>query len=290
MSKKNKLEIPVFKLDKKNKRACDIAKKVQFLDIESSLVDARVFRTGLQTINANQLSNTTKILTVAGGSMYDLAFKGEKGIWGFSNHQSSTFKKDPLDDTEVLEKVWRKLDEADVVVAHNSRFDKGHLMGRFLELGWALPSRFALVCTYRSLHGYDLTSKKLDELSQTLVGTEKIHTDFSLWNRCSDGEVSAFKEMLRYNKGDIYETMFKLYMRTCQYYPQKSVDLTDHSLPLAQCRVTGRLLDELEDVHTNHSTGKQYQLYHNPENNLYYVDRYCVGSKKAGIGKVKHHM
>ena len=55
-------------------------KKVVFLDIETSLVDARVFRTGKQAVTASQMTGVTKILTVAGGSFYDLYTKGEKGV------------------------------------------------------------------------------------------------------------------------------------------------------------------------------------------------------------------
>lgn len=267
-----------------------VMKSVQFIDIETSLNQAYVFRTGKQSVNANQLTTTTKILTVAGGTMYDLYTKGKKSVWGISNHHfEETFKKDPHDDTKLLEKMWDILDEADVVVAHNGRFDEGWLRGRFLELGWKQPSRFSLICTYQGLRKYNMTSKKLDELSQNLIGTKKITTDFNLWLRCAKGEVKAFEEMLKYNKGDIYDTMFKVYMRTCQYYPQKSVDMTDHSLETPQCRVTGHLLEKMDELYTKHTTGKQYYQYINPKNGIVYVDRYCVQSKKADKGKIRHH-
>jgi hypothetical protein len=284
------LEIPEVQFDTTNPRVIEIMKKVQFLDIETSLVDAKVFRTGLQNINANQLSSTTRILTVAGGSMYDLYTKGESGVWGYGNHHTrDTFKKDPLDDTEVLRKVWYILDRAEVIVAHNARFDKAWLLGRFLELGWKLPSRFSVVCTYRNLHDYNMTSKKLDELSHNLVGTNKLPTDFTLWVRCSEGDKKAFEEMMTYNKGDIYDTLFKVYMRTCQYAPQKCIDMTDYTTSVPQCRVTGYELEELDICHQNHTTGLTYLLYRNPSNGLQYVDRYNTNSKKSGKGFVKHY-
>jgi len=284
------LEIPEVGFVITNPHVKAIMHKVQFLDIETSLLDAKVFRTGLQNINANQLSSTTRILTVAGGSMYDLYTKGERGIWGYSNHHTkTTFKKDPLDDTEVLRKVWYILDRAEVIVAHNARFDKSWLLGRFLELGWKLPSRFSVVCTYRNLHDYNMTSKKLDELSHNLVGTNKLPTDFTLWARCSKGDKKAFEKMMTYNKGDIYDTLFKVYMRTCQYAPQKCIDMTDYTTAIPQCRVTGDELEELDICHQNHTTGLTYLLYRNPNNGLQYVDRYNTNSKKSGKGFVKHY-
>ena len=286
----NKLKMPDIEFDLSNQHVIDTMQKVTFLDIETSLLDARVFRTGKQQINANQLRNTTKILTVAGGSMLDLYTKGEKGIWGVGNHQfKKRFKADPLDDTETLERVWHILDQSDVIVAHNARFDRSWLLGRFLELGWKLPSRFSTICTYRNLHQFNMTSKKLDELSRNLINTKKISTDFSLWDRCSNGEKAAFDEMLKYNKGDIGQTLFKVYLRTCQYNPQLSVDMTDHSLELPQCRVTGDLLEDY-GTHVNHTTGLEYYLYQNTKNGLIYRDRYTTDSKKADIGKVRFYI
>lgn len=286
----DELKMPKLKFNTQSAHVRKVMRSVEFIDIETSLNQAYVFRTGKQSVNANQLTTTTKILTVAGGSMYDLYTKGKKAVWGISNHHFKTpFKKDPHDDTKLLEKVWKILDKADVIVAHNGRFDEGWLRGRFLELGWKQPSRFSLVCTYQGLRKYNMTSKKLDELSQNLCGTKKISTDFNLWLRCAKGEVKAFEEMLKYNKGDIYDTMFKVYMRTCQYYPQKSVDMTDHSSEVPQCRVTGHVLEPLDEPYTKHTTGKQYNRYINPKNGIMYIDRYCTKSKMSGIGKIKHH-
>ena len=285
-----KIKVPEMELDMSNPHIRKVTKKVQFLDIETSLIEARVFRTGKQNINADQLTGTTRILTVAGGSMYDLYTKGEAGIWGHSNHHNlSTFNEDPLDDTFVLRKIWNILDKADTIVAHNARFDKGWLLGRFLELGWKLPSKFSVVCTFQNLGAFNMTSKKLDELSKNLIGTEKIPTDISLWMRCSDGDMSAFEEMLRYNKGDIFDTLFKVYMRTAQYTPESCVDLTDYSVEIPQCKVTGDQLVMEPKRFLNRTNGLKYFVYKNINNGLQYVDRYNVNSKKANIGLIKPH-
>jgi len=284
------MTVPELILDMNDPHVKRITKKVQFLDIETSLIEARVFRTGLQNINADQMTGTTRILTVAGGSMFDLYTKGEEGIWGFSNHHcNETFEDDPLDDTYVLRAVWKILDKADVIVAHNARFDKSWLLGRFLELGWKLPSKFSVVCTYQNLHAFNMTSKKLNELSRNLIGTEKIHTDMSLWMGCSDGDRASFEQMLKYNKGDIYDTLFKVYMRTCQYTPQTGIDFTDYSLKIPQCRITGDLLIMQKKKHHCKLTGLHYHVYINPNNGIQYVDRYNTNSRKSDIGLVKHY-
>lgn len=279
--------IEPIKISLKTQYIRERTKKVVMIDIETSLIDARVFRTGLQQVNAHQLTSAGRILTVAGGSMYDLMTKGIKGVWGHSNHHfPTTFKNDPLDDTGVLKKVWKILDDCEVMVAHNARFDKDWLLGRFAQKGWPLPSPFETICTYQSLHGLRMDSKKLNELSKTLVGTKKISTDFGLWMRCSDGDVSAFKEMMTYNIGDIYETLYQVYMRTCRYYPDRCVDLSDPDSDAIQCKVTGEGL-VTNGTHSNRTTGLEYSRYLNEEYGIHYVDRYTVDSKKAGLGKIK---
>lgn len=284
-----KLKMPELKFDFKDKHIKRLAKKVMFIDIETSLVDAKVFRTGNQYIQASQLTSQTRILTMAGGSLYDLATKGEQGVWSCSNHRSSTFKKNPLDDTEILATVWDILDKAEVIVAHNASFDKGWLFGRFLELGWKLPSRFFLFCTYRNLTPFNLTSKKLDELSQTLIGTKKISTDMNLWMRCSEGDKSAFVEMENYNIGDIYNTMYKVFIRTAYYNPIKAIDFTNPDTDTANCRVDGSVL-KWKGLHYNRANGLEYDTYINNRTGTMYIDRYNTRSKKSNQGYVRPHV
>lgn len=284
------LKMPQLKFNVSNRHVASVMKDVTFLDIETSINPVWAFRTGKQYVTIDQMEETTKILTVAGGSMYDLYTKKKKGVWSVGNHHfKKAFKNDPLNDTELLRRVWKILDEAKVVVAHNGRFDEGWLRGRFLEKGWKQPSRFSLVCTYQGLRGYNMSSKKLDFLSKQLCGTAKIPTEIALWIECSRGNIKAFERMEKYNIGDVYDTLFKVYLRTSQYYPQYAVDMTDYSKQIAQCRVTGHLLKNMEELYTNHTTGLQYRLYNNPKNGLVYRDRYNINSKKSGLGYIRHH-
>ena len=283
-----KLKMPTLKFNLDDDFIRRTAKKVLFIDIETSLIDARVFRAGLQQVNAAQATSKTRILTVAGGTLYDLVGQGEGGVWSCSNHRSSTFKKDPLDDTEILATVWYELDKAEVVVAHNATFDKGWLFGRFLELGWKLPSRFFLFCTYRNLQNFNMVSKKLDELSQTLIGTKKIATNMDLWMRCSEGEKEAFIEMEEYNIGDVFNTLFKVFMRTAYYNPSKSIDFSNPKNERANCRVDGSVLEDY-GTHRNRLNGLDYRLYKNKNAGIVYISRYNTKSKKADVGLVRHH-
>jgi DNA polymerase III epsilon subunit-like protein len=267
----------------------NVMKKTTFLDIETSLVEAYTFRTGMQRINIDQLKegSQTKLLTAAWGTWHDLYYYGEDGVKSVSNHhRKSAFKKDPLDDTYVLRKLWDVLDQSDIIVAHNAAFDRGWIEGRFMDLGWKQPSKYYVYCTFRTLHGLNGNSKKLDYLSQKLAGTEKVkHDGMSLWIRCAEGDVSAFEEMEEYNIGDIYDTLYQVYMRTALYVNRyKCIDLAGEGL---FCSVTGDPLVKQEALYKNRNTALQYYTYINEYYNLEYRDRYNIRSKKAGAGLIR---
>ena len=279
-----------LEFDINNPHIASVMKDVQFLDIETSLIDARVFRPGTQFVGAHQTSSTTRLLTVAGGTMYDLYTKGEEGMWSFGNHMSPSFSDNPLDDTFVLRRLWDILDHAKVVVAWNASFDVGHLNGRFLECGWPLPSKYSVVCPFRALKRYRLTSKKLDQMSKFLLDSAKIPTNFDLWDKCSNGDVDAFEEMMRYNRGDIHDTLYKLYIRIAPYIPDHAVDFVDYDLEYPQCKVNGDELEWLDATWTDRKNGRVYQLYYNESLGITYRDRYPESSPRSGRGFVRHHV
>lgn len=278
----------MLNFDISNKHIANVMQDAVFLDIETSLVNARVFKPGTQYIAAHQLNSETRILTVAGGTLYDLYTKGNQGMFGFGNHMADTFADNPLDDTFVLRRIWDILDKAKVIIAHNARFDTGWINGRFLELGWPLPSRCKVVCTYQMLNKINLTSKKLDQLSKTLIGTRKLPTNFDLWDRCSNGEVAAFKEMMEYNKGDIADTLYEVYMKIAPYSPDKAIDMINYEAGDVFCKVDGSPLEYLEDMYVNRNTGKLHQLYFNPILGITYVDKKHEEHELAGTGLIKH--
>ena len=277
-----------FKLDFSDPFIKKKAQSVQFLDIETSLINARVYSPGQQFVAAHQTSSYTTLLSVAGGTMYDLMTKGEKGVWSFANHHDKkAFAKDPLDDTFVLRRIWDICDKAEVIIAHNAKFDESWILGRFLQKGWPLPSKFSVVCSYQGLSQFAFASKKLDQLSKQLNNTKKISTSFSLWDRCSNGDIKAFKQMEKYNRGDIYDTLFKVYTRTCMYYPDYAVDFSDPTSEIPQCKVDGSELEWLDDYYISRSNGCEYQLYYNPVYNITYRDRFNVDSTKAYKGFIR---
>jgi hypothetical protein len=228
----------------------------------------------------------TKILTAAWGTWWDLYNGGAEYVYSAGNHDKKrAFKKDPLDDTYVLGLLWHVLDDADIIVAHNAAFDRGWIEGRFMDLGWKKPSKYYVYCTYQTLHGINGNSKKLDYLSQKLIGTKKVkHEGFPLWVACQTGDVEAFQKMEEYNIGDIYDTLYKVFMRTALYVNRvKCIDLSGEG---NYCSVTGDELVMQDEVYTNRLNGLKYYTFINEKYNLVYRDRYNIRSKKANCGYI----
>ena len=283
-----KIEMPEFEPNIDRAHVENVMKKTVFVDIETSLIELYSFRLGMQQPNIESLKegSQTKLLTAAWGSWWDLYNGGAEYVHSVGNHhRKQAFNKDPLDDTYVLRKLWQVLDDADIIVAHNAAFDRGWIEGRFMDLGWKKPSKYYVYCTYQTLHGLNGVSKKLDYLSHKLIGTEKVkHEGLPLWIGCQNGDVESFEKMEAYNIGDIYDTLYKVFMRTALYVNRtKCIDLAGTGV---FCSVTGDPLVKQEEPYRNRLTGLLYHTYVNEKYNLEYRDRYNVRSKKANSGYI----
>jgi len=148
--------------------------------------------------------------------MLSFAFKwlGDKTVKAFSLPDFKSYKKDKTDDKELLKELWKLLDEADVVVGHNSNsFDIRKTNARFIANGFTKPSPYKTVDTLREARKtFFFNSNKLNHLSQLLGFGEKIETGgFKLWIECMSGNMKAWKQMVKYNKHDVV-LLEKLYL------------------------------------------------------------------------------
>ena len=109
------------------------------------------------------------------------------------------------DDSRVLSSIWKLLDEADIVIAHNGdRFDLRKLKARFLANNIMPPMPYKTVDTLKvARKEFALSSNKQDYITKLLGVQEKLDTDFQLWLDCMNGDTEALKRMERYNKHDV---------------------------------------------------------------------------------------
>lgn len=115
----------------------------------------------------------------------------------------------------VLEKAWRLMDDADVIVWHNgSKFDMKKLNTKFLIYGYPPPSVYLGVDTLKTAkETFSFSYNRLDELGKELgIGT-KHKMIFENWKRCAEGDKEYLDKMLYYCKNDVAPLLEDVYLK-----------------------------------------------------------------------------
>lgn len=174
--------------------------KVLFLDIETSPIIAHVWALFDQNVALNQIVQDWSILSWSAKWMHE-----DKIMYQDVRHE-----KDVNNDKNILKGIWELLDEADIVIGHNSkRFDIKKLNARFVLNGMQPPSSFKQIDTLTiAKKHFAMTSNKLEYLADKLgVKYKKLKSKkfpgHSLWTQCLAHNMNAWKEMESYNKHDV---------------------------------------------------------------------------------------
>lgn len=111
---------------------------------------------------------------------------------------------------QMLEKMFKLLDEADIVVAHNGdKFDLPHIQGRGLVLGLKPPAPYKTVDTVKVARDqFNFPSNSLEYLCKVLnlknkKDGHKKFPGFELWLGVLANNPEAWDEMREYNIMDI---------------------------------------------------------------------------------------
>src|SRR5512139_461679 len=109
-------------------------------------------------------------------------------------------------DYDLAIDLWRLLDEADIVVAHNGAdFDIKCIKARFIAHGLKPPAPYRVVDTKKELKKVSrFSSNKLDWICKQLDLGKKIeHEGWELWLKCMGGDRAAWARMKKYNRHDV---------------------------------------------------------------------------------------
>jgi hypothetical protein len=109
------------------------------------------------------------------------------------------------DDKRVLKSIWKLLEEADIIIAHNAiKFDVRVLNARFILNGLKPTSPYQVIDTLQiAKKNFRFTSNRLDYLGKLFTNKGKIDTNFDLWRGCDNGDQESLDYMLKYNKEDV---------------------------------------------------------------------------------------
>lgn len=175
--------------------------RVLILDIEMAPVLAWVWSLWKQNIGINQINADSYILCWAAKWWGDDAIMSD----ALPNHKQH-YRLNPECDLKVCGTLWKIMDRADIIVAHNGdRFDIPLANARFIRHGMQPPAPAKQVDTFKiAKSAFNLTSNKLDWLGEHLgVGRKVQHDGFDLWVRCMRGDQQSWADMVDYCRGDV---------------------------------------------------------------------------------------
>ena len=200
--------------------------KVLIFDIETFPIIASVWGLKDQNISLNQIRQDWSVMA------WGAKWLGQKQVY----YRDTSCNKDVRDDKNILEGMWKLLDEADVVITQNGKgFDSKKLNARFIQHGMKPPSPYKHLDTYLiARSAADFTSNKLEYLTANLNTKYKKdgHKNFpgmSLWNECEKGNWRAWAEMKKYNILDVLSTE-ELYTKLKDWAPQ-AMPSVHHNCP-----------------------------------------------------------
>lgn len=108
----------------------------------------------------------------------------------------------------LVEKLWKELDEADYIIAHNGKaFDNKKIKAKFLEYGFPIPSPYRVIDTLKiAKDNFRLSSNKLDYILRLLEKAGKLDAGgMETWLGCMNGCPESWKTMKTYNLQDTTE-------------------------------------------------------------------------------------
>lgn len=179
-------------------------------DIETSPSIAYHWRRWKENISEAQVIQNSYVLT------WSAKWLGDDRVVADSVHLHNSADELGLpNDFEVVNSLWHMLDEADIIIHQNGdNFDLPTMNSRFVYWGLYPPHPSKSVDTLKiAKKEFRFPSNSLDSLARYLgLDVSKIKTDFELWRRCMEGDISAYEEMLTYNMRDV-EVLEEVYLR-----------------------------------------------------------------------------
>lgn len=172
--------------------------EVWVLDIETSPLEAYVFQSNVWrgNINQDQVISEWFMLTwsakkLFGDTVYSERLTGKEAV--------------KENDSRIVAKMWKILDDADIVIAHNGdKFDVPNLNTRFIVNDLYPPSPYQSIDTLKiARRQFGFTHNNLDALARVLGFDAKMKTDFELWKRAKNGDDEALEYMRTYNDQDV---------------------------------------------------------------------------------------
>ena len=132
------------------------------------------------------------------------------------------FKKNPNDDYHVVKTLHEVLSNVDVIVHHyGDNFDIKKFNTRAVFHGFTPLPPIIQIDTFKiAKQKFKFNTNRLDYIGRFLGLGNKIKTENELWLECLSGNAKAVKDMVRYNKQDVY-LLERVYDKLSPFVPAK---------------------------------------------------------------------
>jgi len=177
---------------------------ILIFDIETSLMEVYVWGLYKQFISHNNIIKDNKgnyktwfMLSYAAKWLYD-----DNIISDIVTPEEAINR----DDKRILKSIWKLLERADIVIAHNGdRFDLRKINARFVSNDILPPTSFRTIDTFKvTRREFAFESFKQDFLTKKFKLQEKKATGgIDLWIEVQKGNQEAIDKMLDYNIHDV---------------------------------------------------------------------------------------
>lgn len=209
--------------------------KILLFDIENAPAIAYIWQSKTEYVNPEMIKDEWYMMCWAA------KWLGEKKIMSSALCDHKGYDPRNPNDKQLLGELWKLLDEADIVVAHNGKsFDCKKANACFIKHGITPPSPYIVIDTLTEARKHFMfTSNKLNELGKVLGVGAKIHTGgFKLWLDCMLGDTKAWNKMKKYCRNDVL-LLEKVYLKLRPYMKNHPCTAFDGKCP--RCGSTAML-------------------------------------------------
>ena len=164
------------------------------------------------------------------------------------------------DDERITNSLWKMIEEADIIIAHNGRrFDVKKMNTRFLLHQLPPPSPYQVIDTLGIVKKeFGFTSNKLDSIAGYFNLEPKLTTGFDLWRNCMKGDLESLTSLRRYNEHDV-ELLEEVYLKIRPWvksHPNIGLYVESENMVCANCGS-----DNLKYVGNYHTHVSKYETY-----------------------------
>lgn len=173
--------------------------RILHIDIETAPMLAWVWGLFKQNVAIGQIHQDWHMLCWAA------KWQGQRRVIKDALWFHQEYQEDRTNDRTILTSLWKLLDEAAIVVAHNGdRFDVAKINAKFFEYDIPPPSPFKIVDTLKVARAnFKFSSNRLDYIAKLKEVGQKDKTDFDLWLDVMKGIPSQCNRMMKYNIQDV---------------------------------------------------------------------------------------